>query len=199
MAREADPLSAASRWRPRPARLRCLRPSGEVETYAVPDGRRAWSALRKLIPSDVLELVGEDATGAIVGRWGSPTAAAVAAAAAEQLNDDPPNDDAASFRWALREVRGVYADQLKAGRECLSLVLDALKVQREALADVAQLVAAGRRARTAATEHEDDDQDDDREGFAQVTSLLRDAFRLYQAEHSAPATPIEPPRDSTPP
>lgn len=198
MAREPDPLSAASRWRPRPARLQCLRSSGEVETYAVPDGRRAWSALRKLIPADVLELVGHDASGAIVGRWGSPAAAAIAAVAAEQQNDEPPTDDAAAFRWALREVRTMYADQLKAGRESLALVLDALKVQRETLQDVAQLAAAGRRARSAA--EEDDDQEEDREGFQQVTSVLRDAFKLWQAERSGapPAEPIEPPRDSHP-
>lgn len=201
MAREPDPLASASRWRPRPARLRCLRASGEVETYAVPDGRRAWGALRKLVPSDVLELVGEDSSGAIVGRWGSPTAAAVAAAAAEQQNDDPPNDDAASFRWALREVRAVYSDQLRAGRESLALVLEALKVNRETLADVAQLAAAGRRARAVETDHDGDGDgdDDDRDGFEQVSSLLRDALRLWQAERqpAAPTDPIEPPRDTT--
>jgi hypothetical protein len=195
MAREADPIATASRWRPRPVRLRCLRPTGEVETYAVPEGRRAWSALRKLIPADVLELVGEDAAGAIVGRWGSPSAAAIAAAAAEQQNDEPPSEDASAFRWALREVRGIYRDQLTAQREALSLVLDALKVQREAIAEV-QLA---RRARAAAVD-EDRDQDDDpndREGFEQITSVLRDAFRLWQAERQPPPTdPIAPPRDS---
>jgi hypothetical protein len=204
MASEADPLRAASRWRPRPARLRCLRPSGDVELYAVPEGRRAWSTLRKHVPADVIEVVGEDASAAIVGRWASSSAAAAIAAAgadaADEVDDEPPSEEAANFRWLLRETRSLYADQLRAFREALGTVTDALRVQRDTFAQL----AGARVARPAPT---DDDDDDDGDGFAQVSSLLRDAFRLVQAERAAgagagepgpPIAPITPLRETPP-
>jgi len=198
-AAEADPLRAASRWRPRPSRLRCLRPSGDVEVYAVPDGRRAWSTLRKHVPGDVVEVVGEDASGAIVGRWASSSAAAAIAAAGAGADipdlDDPPSDEAANFRWLMRETRAMYADQLKAFREALGVVTDALRVQRDTFASL-----AGVRSRAP----RDDDDDEDDTGYAQAASLLRDGFRLFQAERAAaaattePSSPIAPPRETTP-
>jgi len=194
-AAEADPLRAASRWRPRPSRLRCLRPSGDVEVYAVPDGRRAWSTLRKHVPADVVEVVGEDGSGAIVGRWASSSAAAAIAAAGAgadtpDLDDDPPSDEAANFRWLMRETRAMYADQLKAFREALGVVTDVLRVQRDTFSGV----------RSRAPREEEDEEDDT--GYAQVASLLRDGFRLFQAERAAaaaaaePSSPIAPPRET---
>jgi hypothetical protein len=140
------------------------------------------------------EVLGKDGAPVIVGRWTSGNAAAAIAAAAEQHDDEPPCEDALNFRWAVREVRAMYGDILRANREALAVVTEALRVQRDSYA-----VALANTAPPSSTPRRDDDDDEDDRTFQQITSLLRDGLRLAQAERgatSSPSSPIEPPRES---
>ncbi len=195
-----DPVSQIARWRPRPEHVEARRLSGEVETYPVTSGRRAWQRLRALLPGDAVELVGRRG-GAIVGRWQAPTAPA----AVEELldveddlddehddDDDIPSHEASLVRWTIREMRGVYADQLRATREVIGALADAMRVQRETL--VASMHQPARA-------QDDDDEDG---GYGKLADILTKAAGLIAMQASsrplaaAPGT-VPPPRDSSAP
>jgi hypothetical protein len=192
-----DPVKLASRWKPRPSAIRCVRASGAVEQYAVAAGRRAWGALRRVLPIEgpdpAIELTGLLVHGDqadIVGRWQSPAAIAAAALrtpAETQLEDDDldevPDDNAQMFRWLAREFRSIYADQAKGYQAALAAVTDALRViQREVL-------------HPPKAEGSDDEDND---GSAKLLGLLQHAIALHAVERAPSSEPRRRPRPGQP-
>jgi hypothetical protein len=190
-----DPIKQAARWRPRPATVLCVRSNGVREEYEVGAGRRAWGALRRLLPTDAIELVGLSREKVIVGRWQAPAAAARLAelergeVEVEGDDDDPPSAEAATFRWLVRELRGIYGDQAKACRDALAVLSDVLKVQRDTFAAL---------PRPQHHEREDLDVPDD-DGYSKVSALLSNAMQLMAMQRATPtaaSSDVAPPRES---
>lgn len=183
-----DPISHAARWRPRPQSLEVRRATGEVETFAVSPSRRAWGQLRALVPPDVVELVGRR-EGNIVGRWVAPEPSDIPPPEPFVVDDAaPPDEDARAMRWAAREVRGIYGDTLRAWKEVVSVLADALRVQREVMLHMPIAPAP-------------QPPDEDAAGYSQVSDLLSKAMALMAAQQAArpQQQPQQSPQPNTPP